>query len=171
MDPMHEALNRRKAKALEVHLVLGKDPVRGHAPDGHLSAQGPVEGDHSKPQHDDNKGDLAPEVGGLDGENKDADFSEDPHVASERKAMHAKMGHDSSLKEELMEHHLHNPEQEPVARSTMGQDALGHEESGHDADFERMMQEGHEHDTLAKPKTLGARVRAALHSKKGMGTR
>lgn len=102
------------------------------------------------------KGDLAPEA------NAD-DVGEGDHLAEERKAMHAK--ENEHLKGAIAENEAGNPEHEPLLRGN-GSDEMGHEQSGQDSEFESMMQHGHEHDMLSKPKTLGARVRAALHSKK-----
>jgi hypothetical protein len=78
--------------------------------------------------------------------------------------MHSKMNGD--LKAELGTHVQGNPEHEPVPRNPMLQDAVGHEESLHDDAFEHMMQGTH-NPSLQKPKTLAARVAAAIHAKKG----
>lgn len=71
------------------------------------------------------------------------------------------------LQSDLLEHEENNPEHSPALRGDE-LDPMGHELSPEaDPSLDVFMMDGHNPD-LSKPKTLGARVRAALQSKKGM---
>lgn len=61
-----------------------------------------------------------------------------------------------------------DPELDPelAAAGPMEVDPLGQEQVGQDDGFEQMMQQAH-NPSLEKPKTLSARVAAAMQSKKG----
>jgi hypothetical protein len=173
MDPMHQAISRRRGKHLDMALIVGKDPQPGHAPDGNIGAEPDpnyaanpknlsASGRDGKIEPTDKDGDLAPNVD----DDIAADASAGKHSPAEERAMHAKAGDRSSLQGELKEHFLNNPEHQPLPRNNMVQDAMGHEEAIHDPDFEQMMQSGH-NSMLQRPKTLGARVAAAISAKKG----
>jgi hypothetical protein len=157
MHPLHAAMSRRRAHHLDASLIAGKDPVPGHAPDGDLPADKAL----SENNPSDTKGDLAPDVSD-DLQNQGDTTPEAAELDNERKAMHSQMG--QNLKAEVAQHEQGNPEHEPVPRNPMLQDALGHEESLHDDAFEHMMQGTH-NPTLQRPKTLAARVAAAIHAK------
>lgn len=98
-------------------------------------------------QEDASKGDLAPEV-------------------KEKDAMTGEVDGDENLdlQSAVLENGLNSPEHNPLARGSKV-DEMGHEQLGQDDDVETHLLSGHELDPSRSPKTLGARVRAALGKK------
>jgi hypothetical protein len=180
-SPMRTAIQGRRAQLLN----LPVDDTRTEesvAPGAHpdstskLSSRGKIDVDDSKleggskpfhPNHDPH-GDLAPDgEGTAKGE------------VEEKKAIHAKYQDKSSahsgpnnfaqgekLEGDTLHNESRNPEHVPVARG-MGADTMGHEQSNTDEDIERHLMEGYNEAGHGRvPRTLGAKVRLALQSKK-----
>lgn len=130
MDPMRLAIKNRRQRGMDMGQFLG---------------------DAALEQPKDEKGDLAPEVKGDEGE-------ADPE------------GLDLQADMKTME--MENPEHEPLPRSSV-MNEMGHEQVApmekDDSELEAMMMDGHEHDDMARPaRTLGAKIRQSLQKKKGM---
>lgn len=176
-DPTLTAIKHRRKQHLDMDVIGDEHPE--HALDhAKLHGQpGPDEPNgHEKKHTDKEQGDLAPDS--EDDSEVGEEIKNDP--SSEDHAHVAKHGDKGSflrsparnnvmhkLQDGLAGHEAMNPEHHPVARGN-GMSELGHEQMGQDSEFEEMMNAGHEHDAPGKsPKTLGARVRLALQSKKG----
>lgn len=138
MDPLREAIKHRRARGLAA------------IDDSKLPGQPGSIGDAPALEKQEPQGDLAPEVTRV-GDKLPSGY-EDPEGLE--------------LQEGVEENNMMNPEHEPIPRGGMNVDQMGHEQSG-DGDIETFLMSGHELDQPRNPKTLGARVRAALMSKKG----